>query len=84
MLKSRRIRCPQCSSLNIQRRGRRNEKSRLHCNECHRNFTESCPDISSQNRLIWFRQWSENGHTIEYISKRSGTFKRHNKTTGKR
>ena len=81
MEKSRRIRCPFCDSFDIYKRGQRNGISRYQCKECHRYFTDRRKDISSKNREVWFRQWVEYGHTIEYISKRSGyserTLKRH-------
>lgn len=72
MTKSSRVRCPQCTSLHVHKRGLRNGKPRFHCNRCDRNFTGSHSDISARNRFVWFRQWVEYGHMIEYISRRSG------------
>lgn len=68
MSKSRRFRCPYCQSFNVQKRGKRANKQRYFCNDCKKSSSSSRKDISHSNRFIWFRQWVEYGHTIEYIS----------------
>ena len=68
----RSLRCPFCISLSTKKNGFKSGRQRYYCNDCARYFTHRRKDISEQNRFIWFRQWVENGHTIEYISKRSG------------
>jgi transposase-like protein len=72
MSPSRKFRCPHCDSFHVQRRGKQNNKQRYFCNNCKKYSNSSRKDISHSNRLIWFRQWVEYGHTIDYISNRSG------------
>ena len=71
MPKSRRIRCSHCDSLEVYKRGTRSGVFRFQCKVCKRYFTSRRKDISASNRFVWFRQWVEYGHTVEYISKRS-------------
>jgi len=66
---TRRFRCPHCRSFHVQKRGKQNNKQRYYCIDCNKSSCSSRKDISSNNRFIWFRQWVEYGHTIEYISR---------------
>lgn len=69
---NRNKRCPQCDSLDVVKWGSKSGHQRFRCNICKKTFVRTRPDISARNRLVWFRGWVEQGHTIEYISKRSG------------
>ena len=72
MVRTRRERCPHCCSFLTIKNGRKQGKTRFYCKDCFRYFTRSRPDVTDNNRMVWFRQWVEYGHTIEYISRRSG------------
>lgn len=66
------IRCSKCCSLNTIKKGKFGDIQRHYCKSCGHYFTHRRADVSVHNRMTWFRQWVEYGHTIEYISKRSG------------
>lgn len=72
MSRTRRERCPYCRSFSTVKNGQKDTKSRFYCKDCCRYFTRTRDDISVSNRFVWFRQWVEHGHTMGYISKRSG------------
>lgn len=72
MSKKNNVACAICGSGSLVKHGRKEEHQRYKCLSCGAWFTHRRRDISARNRLIWFRQWVEQGHTIEYISKRSG------------
>ncbi len=72
MSETRKKRCPHCSSLEVVRWGSKSSIQRFRCRSCNKTFTRTRPDISARNRLVWFREWVESGHTVEYISRRSG------------
>ena len=72
MAKANNVKCPVCSSTSIQKNGLQSSHQRYKCKDCNKYFTHRRKDISFSNRFVWFRQWVEYGHTIEYISKRSG------------
>ena len=69
---SRSVRCLFCGSLSVVRNGKKLSHQRYFCKACHRYFTFRRKDISAHNRLVWFREWVADGHTIGYISRRSG------------
>lgn len=68
----RKLRCPYCGSLYVIKWGYQSCHQRYKCKSCGKYFTHRRSEISAQNRFVWFRQWVEYGHTIEYISRRSG------------
>lgn len=67
----RRLRCPQCGSLDVIKWGVRNSIQRYKCNDCKSLFTSRRKDISKFNRLPWFRKWVLGKLTVNDISKMS-------------
>ena len=72
MSKKNNVHCPYCCSVELVKNGRKQDHQRYKCVSCGRYFTHRRHDISSANRLVWFREWVQDGHTIEYISRHSG------------
>ena len=72
MSEKRKKRYPHCGRLDVLRWGSQSAHQRFKCKSCGKTFSRTRPDVSSANRLAWFRECVEAGHTIEYISRRSG------------
>ena len=72
MAKTNNVKCPKCGYVSLQKNGLQASHQRYKCKTCESYFTHQRPEITAQNRFVWFRQWVEFGHTIEYISRRSG------------
>ncbi len=68
----RRIRCPQCGSLDVIRWGVRNGVQRHKCRSCKTLFSSRRKDISKSNRLPWFRKWVLGKMSVEELSTASG------------
>ncbi len=68
----RRLRCPNCGSLDVIKWGVRNGCQRHKCNNCHSLFSSRRKDISKSNRFSWFRKWVLGRMTINDISEVSG------------
>ena len=68
----RRLRCPQCGSLDSIKWGIRNEIQRYKCNECGYLFSARRKDITTSNRFVWFQKWVSGRMTMEEIADRSG------------
>jgi hypothetical protein len=58
--------------LDVVKWGSKSGHQRFKCNICKKTYVRARADITARNRLAWFREWVEDGHTIGYISKRSG------------
>jgi AraC-like DNA-binding protein len=72
MSNNRKKHCPHCDSSDVLKWGSKSAHQRFRCKACKRTFVRTRLDISIHNRQVWFRQWVEQGHTIDYISKCSG------------
>lgn len=72
MVSTRNKLCPHCGSKHVLKWGSTSLHQRFKCKVCGKTYVRSRAEISASNRLVWFRQWVEHGHTIEYISRRSG------------
>jgi len=72
MAKKNNVVCPYCASTELTKNGRKHDRQRYKCLSCGRYFTHRRPDITALNRQVWFREWVEDGHTIEQIARRSG------------
>lgn len=68
----RRLRCPQCGSLDNIKWGIRNEIQRYKCNECGYLFSARRKDITTSNRFVWFQKWVSGRMTMDEIADRSG------------
>lgn len=68
----RRIRCPQCGSLDVIKWGVRNGVQRHMCRSCKTLFSSRRKDISKSNRLPWFRKWVLGKMSVEELSAVSG------------
>lgn len=68
----RRIRCPQCGSLDVIKWGVRNGVQRHKCRSCKTLFSSRRKDISKSNRLPWFRKWVLGKMSVEELSAASG------------
>ena len=53
----RRLRCPNCGSLDAIKWGVRNGIQRYKCRNCQTLFSARRKEISKSNRLIWFKKW---------------------------
>ena len=68
----RRLRCPQCGSLDNIKWGARSGLQRYKCNECGHLFSARRKEITSSNRFVWFKKWVSGRMTIEEIASTSG------------
>jgi len=68
----RRLRCPQCGSLDNIKWGIRNEIQRYKCNECGYLFSGRRKDITTSNRFVWFQKWVSGKMSLDEIAARSG------------
>ena len=68
----RRLRCPQCGSLDNVKWGARSGLQRYKCNECGHLFSARRKEITSSNRFVWFKKWVSGRMTIEEIASTSG------------
>lgn len=68
----RRLRCPQCGSLDNIKWGARSGLQRYKCNACGHLFSARRKEISSSNRFVWFKKWVSGRMTIEEIAGTSG------------
>lgn len=68
----RRLRCPQCGSLENIKWGTREGVQRFKCNECGALFSARRKDISQSNRFCWFKKWVSGRMSLEEISASSG------------
>ena len=73
----RRLRCPQCGSLDNIKWGARSGLQRYKCNECGHLFSARRKEITSSNRFVWFKKWVSGRMTIEEIAITSGYSSRH-------
>ncbi len=68
----RRLRCPQCGSLDNVKWGTRSGLQRYKCNGCGHLFSARRKEITSSNRFVWFKKWVSGRMTIEEIASTSG------------
>ena len=68
----RRLRCPQCGSLDNIKWGVRNENQRYKCNDCGHLFSSRRKDITASNRFAWFKKWVSGRMSLDEIADRSG------------
>ena len=68
----RKTRCWACSSLDVQRWGRRNGHQRFRCNNCGIYFTSENKGVTKSNEQVWFRKWVVERQTLPLISRDSG------------
>ena len=68
----RRLKCPQCGSLDNIKWGIRNEIQRYKCNECGYLFSARRKDITTSNRFVWFQKWVSGKMSLDEIAARSG------------
>lgn len=69
--KTRKSRCWSCGSLDVIRWGNQSGKHRFRCKKCGIYFTPTKPQLSEQNRFIWFREWIEGKQTFSQLVIRS-------------
>ena len=68
----RRLRCPNCGSLDAIKWGVRNGIQRYKCRNCQTLFSARRKEISKSNRLIWFKKWILGKMAVEDIADVSG------------
>ncbi len=68
----RKTRCWACSSMDVQRWGKRNGHQRFRCNNCGIYFTSENKGVRKSNELVWFRKWVIERQTLPLISRDSG------------
>ena len=68
----RRLRCPNCGSLDAIKWGVRNGIQRYKCRNCQTLFSARRKEISKSNRLIWFKKWILGKMAVEEIADVSG------------
>lgn len=69
---TRKTRCWACHSLDVIRWGKQHKKQRFKCKTCGILFTNSSPEVSKNNFIIWFKKWVLYHQTLAYISNESG------------
>ena len=67
----RRLRCPQCGSLDSIKWGIRDGVQRYKCS-CGCLFSARRKEITASNRFVWFKKWVSGRMTIDEIAARSG------------
>ena len=67
----RRLRCPQCGSLDSIKWGVRDGVQRYKCS-CGYLFSARRKEITASNRFVWFKKWVSGRMTIDEIAARSG------------
>ena len=67
----RRLRCPQCGSLDSIKWGIRDGVQRYKCS-CGCLFSARRKEITASNRFVWFKKWVSGRMTIDEIADRSG------------
>ena len=72
MLKTKKLRCWVCGSLDVIKWGVRNGKQRFRCKDCGALNTRKNQGVSCSNRFIWFREWITGKQTFSQLSARSG------------
>lgn len=68
----RRLRCPQCGSLDNIKWGIRDGLQRYKCGECGHLFSARRKEITASNRFVWFKKWVSGRMTLDEIAGRSG------------
>ncbi|MFR9655477.1 MAG: hypothetical protein SNF94_00655 [Rikenellaceae bacterium] len=70
--RERKTRCWACSSLDVQKWGKRNGHQRFRCNECGIYFTSENQGVTRANERVWFRKWVIERQTLPLLSRDSG------------
>lgn len=71
MEKLRKSRCWGCSSLDVIGWGKQNGKQRFKCKNCGLLFTRHNPELSLENRFVWFEKWILGKQTLHQLSEQS-------------